>query len=168
MADDAAVRWTVNRCIRRILGSAALLLTLATPVRAQVTTSGIQGSVKDSSGAVLPGVAVEVRNVDTNLSRSLTTDAGGRFFALQLPPGRYSVTLKLAGFKTVVHDNVLLTVGETSSISPTMDVSGVAETVTVNTASPAIEPSRTAGVEHDRRHGRSDRCRSSGASSKTC
>lgn len=143
MADDAAVRWTVKRRIHKILGAAALLLTMAMPVGAQITTSAIQGSVKDSSGAVLPGVAVEIRNLDTNISRSLTTDAGGRFFALQLAPGRYSVTLKLAGFKTVVLDNVLLTVGETSSISPTMDVSGVAETVTVNTASPAIEPSRT-------------------------
>jgi len=112
-------------------------------VYAQITTSAIQGGVKDSSGAVLPGVQVDIRNLDTNTSRSVVTDAGGRFFALQLAPGRYSVTLKLTGFKTIVLDNVLLTVGETSTISPTMEVSGVAETVTVNTASPAVEPTRT-------------------------
>jgi len=47
------MRWPVHRCIRRILPAAALCLALAAPVRAQITTSAIQGSVKDDSGAVL-------------------------------------------------------------------------------------------------------------------
>ena len=137
------MRWTVNRPIRTILGAAALCLALAGPARAQITTSAIEGVVKDTSGAVLPGVNVEVRNSDTNSSRTLTTDAGGRFSALQLPPGRYAVTLKLSGFSTMVLDNVIVSVGETASLTPTLKVSGVAETVTVTTASPAVEPSRT-------------------------
>ncbi len=137
------MRWTVNRCVRTILGAAALCLAVAAPARAQITTSAIEGIVKDSSGAVLPGVNVEIRNFDTNISRSLTTDPSGRFSALQLAPGRYAVTLTLSGFTTMVLDNVLVSVGQTASLNPTMKVSGVAETVTVTTASPAVESSRT-------------------------
>ena len=55
---------------------------------------------------MLPGVDVEVRNVDTNLTRTLQTDREGRFAALQLPPGRYTVTFKLSGFATLVQENV--------------------------------------------------------------
>src|SRR3982074_2736441 len=80
--------------------------------QSQITTGVIDGIAVDTSGAVLPGVDVEVRNVDTNFTRTLRTDAGGRFVALQLPPGRYTVTLKLSGFATVVQENVLVTVGE--------------------------------------------------------
>jgi len=133
----------VSKRVRTTLTLAALCLGLAAPGRAQVTTSAIEGLVKDSSGAVLAGVDVQIINADTNLSRSFTTDAGGRFEALQLPPGRYSVTLKITGFRTVVLDNVVVTVGATAGVNATMQVSNVAETVTVTTASPAIEPSRS-------------------------
>ncbi len=125
------------------MGIAAFGLALAAPVWAQITTSSIEGLVKDSSGAVLPGVDAQVTNADTNLSRSFTTDAGGRFQALQLAPGRYTVTLKLAGFRTVVLDNVIVTVGATAGVNATMQVSTVAESVTVTTASPAVEPTRS-------------------------
>ena len=60
--------------------------------------------------------------------------------ALQLPPGRYTVTLKLTGFATLVQENVLVSVGQTVRLTPTMRVSGVAETVTVT---------RSAGCRHD-------------------
>src|SRR5262249_59623765 len=58
--------------------------------QSQITTGVIDGVAADTSGAVLPGVDVEIRNVDTNFTRTLNTDSGGRFVALQLPPGRYS------------------------------------------------------------------------------
>src|SRR4030088_370522 len=114
--------------------------------QSQITTGVIDGVAADTSGAVLPGVDVEVRNVDTNFTRTLTTDAGGRFVALQLPPGRYTVTLKLSGFATVVQENVLVTVGETVRLSPALKVSGIAETITVTTASPAVDTTGTAAA----------------------
>ena len=95
---------------------AAGILSLALPAPAlaqtQITTAVIEGVVVDASGAVLPGVDVEVRNVDTNFTRSLTSDRDGRFVALQVPPGRYTVTFSLAGFATLVQEDVLVTVGE--------------------------------------------------------
>src|SRR5213594_837812 len=125
-----------------------ILLTAAAGLAAQsqITTGVVDAIVLDTSGAVLPGVDVEIRNVDTNLTRTLTTDRDGRFVALQLPPGRYTVTFKLSGFATIVQENVLVTVGEAIRLSPVMKVSGIAETVTVTTVSPAVETTRTASA----------------------
>src|SRR5437016_2633421 len=99
----------------RWFSTIVLSLTLAASAAAQsqITTGVIDGIVLDASGGVLPGVDVEIRNVDTNLVRSLTTDRNGRFVALQLPPGRYSVSLALSGFATLRQENVVVTVGDT-------------------------------------------------------
>src|SRR5437762_8847866 len=125
-----------------------ILLTAAAGLAAQsqITTGVVDAIVLDTSGAVLPGVDVEIRNVDTNLTRNLTTGRDGRFVALQLPPGRYTVTLKLPGFATVVEENVIVTVGETVRLSAAMKVSGIAETVTVTSVTPAVDISRTAAA----------------------
>jgi protocatechuate 3,4-dioxygenase beta subunit len=120
-----------------------LIAAAGLAAQTQITTAVIDGTVVDTSGAVLPGVDVEIRNVDTNLTRALVTDRNGRFLALQLPPGRYTVTLKLAGFATHVQEEVLASVGEAVRLTPTMKVSGVAETVTVTTTTPAVETTRT-------------------------
>ena len=121
----------------------SLILGLSTAGRAQtqITTGVIQGEVHDATGAVLPGVDVEARNLDTNLSLARVTDANGRFVFLQLQPGRYTVSFKLAGFTTVVQENLTLTVGQAVNLNPELAVSTVQETVTV---------SGTAGVETTR------------------
>src|SRR5881628_3114278 len=123
-----------------------LAMVATASAQSQITTGVIDGTALDSSGGVLPGVDVEIRNVDTNLTRALTTDRAGRFVALQLPPGPYTVTLKLAGFATLVLENVLATVGETVRLSPSMKVSGVAETVNVTAESLAVDAARTAAA----------------------
>ena len=127
---------------------AGLIVSLAiaaAPAAAQVATSAIEGVVTDSSGAVLAGVNVEISNADTNLTRSLVTDNEGRFAALQLPPGRYSLTLKLSGFATVKLDSVLATVGETVRVSQTMKP-GTTETINVTAGSLAVDTARTAAA----------------------
>src|SRR5258708_13103342 len=133
------------RTIRILL---AVALSLAVPAwtsaQSQITTAVIEGVVTDSSGAVLPGVTVELRNVDTNFTRTLVTDRDGRFVGLQLPPGRYAVTYKLPGFATLVQENVAVSVGESARLTPSMKLSGVAETVTVTTQASTVDTSRTA------------------------
>src|SRR5919197_3532495 len=123
-----------------------LAVASSAAAQSQITTGVIDWTFVDTSGAVLPGADVEVRNVDTNLARNLTTDRDGRFVALQLPPGRYTVTLKLSGFATLVQEGVIVSVGETVRITPSMKLSGIAETVTVTTTSPAVETMRTAAA----------------------
>jgi hypothetical protein len=128
----------------------ALLLSAILPgsaaAQSQITTGVIQGSVADATGASLPGVSVETRNLDTNVSRTLVTDADGRFVFLQLAPGNYRVTFTLSGFATMVQENIQLTVGQSVTLPVVMKVSGVSETVTVTTGTPVIETSRTAAA----------------------
>jgi hypothetical protein len=130
------------------LAVASLLLTLSAPVfaQSQITTGVIGGVVVDANGGVLPGVSVEVRNVDTNLTRTIVTAQDGRFAALQLPPGRYRVTFTLSGFSTLVQENVVVTVGQTVPLNPMMKVSGISETVTVTTEVPAVDTTRSAAA----------------------
>jgi len=115
-----------------------------TPLAAQtqITTGVIQGTVQDSTGAVLPGVDVTVVSVETNLTQNRTTDSDGRFVFLQLPPGRYTATAKLAGFGTFVQDNIDLTVGQSVNLTPRLAVGNVTETVTVS-GTPVVETTRT-------------------------
>ena len=124
---------------------AIVFLAVGVPAGAQtqITTTVIEGVVTDPSGAALPGVDIEIRNPATNLTRNVITDREGRFAALQLPSGRYTVTFKLAGFATIVQENVIATVGEAVQLSSAMKISGVAETVTVNAQSPTVQTTRT-------------------------
>ena len=70
----------------------------------------------DATGAALPGVTIEARNVDTNFTRTAMTAADGRFALLQLPPGHYKVTFTLSGFATLSQENLELTVGQTVTL----------------------------------------------------
>ncbi|MGH9371878.1 MAG: carboxypeptidase-like regulatory domain-containing protein, partial [Vicinamibacterales bacterium] len=115
--------------------SVLLIASIGTAAaQTQITTGVIQGTVADPTGSTLPGVSVEVRNVDTNLARTQVTEADGRFVFLQLPPGPYKVTFALSGFATLVQENLVLTVGQAITLPAVMRVSGVAEMVTVTTS----------------------------------
>src|SRR5947208_2250963 len=133
--------------MRTLLLSAALVLvTLASSAIAQtqITTGVIQGVVTDATGAVMPGVTVEARNLETNLSRTVVTGTDGRFVLLQLPSGTYTVTYTLSGFATLVQENIGVTVGQAVTLAATMRVSALAETVRVDAAAPVVETTRSA------------------------
>jgi len=101
---------------------------------AQVGTEGaILGVAKDSSDAVIPGAEVTAVNLDTNLKRTVTTDAAGNFEILALPRGFYSLSVSLAGFKTWFLERTELTLGERKRVSPVLEVGQISEKVTVET-----------------------------------
>ena len=122
----------------------ALIFTVAklTHGQAQSTTGTIQGIVTDTNGAVVPGANVEIKNLGTNLGRTLTTDEGGRFVSLALPPGPYSVTVSKQGFGTLILERVELTIGQAITLPLAMKVSGVEERVTVS-ATPTVDTVKT-------------------------
>ena len=133
--------------IRLVLALLAMTaFATAAAAQSQITTGVIQGVVTDPTGATVPGVTVEARNAETNLARTIVTEGDGRFVFLQLPPGNYKLTFTLAGFATLVQENLPLTVGQAITVPAVMKVSGVAETVTVTTSSRVIESSRTAAA----------------------
>lgn len=128
-----------------VLALVSVLLFPVSTVNAQARLTGadIQGVVSDQSAAVLPGAIVTVTNVDTNVSRSVTTDTGGRFYVAALPPGTYTVTATLAGFTTQTSENVVLQLGQSPNISFSLPVEGVTAAVTVSSAPPLVETART-------------------------
>src|SRR6266446_6315964 len=121
-----------------------VILAMALPAlsQTQITTGTIQGTVTDANGAIVPGASVEIRNLDTNLSRTLTTDEGGRFVALALPPGPYSVTVSKQGFATAVAERLDLTIGQALNLPVAMKISQVQERVTI-TATPTVDTVKT-------------------------
>ena len=125
--------------------SVCLLVTLAFAVAAtaqtQSTTGTIQGTVLDANGAAIPGASVEIKNSETNLTRTLTTDEDGRFVALSLPSGRYTVTVVKQGFATQVLEQANLTVGQALNLPLSMKISGVEERVTV--IAPTVDTIKT-------------------------
>jgi hypothetical protein len=123
---------------------AALILGVCgvTNAQTEITTGTIQGAVTDEKGASVGSANVEVKNLDTNFSKTQTADADGRFTFLLLPPGRYTVTFKKDGFSTVVQEGINLTVGQALTLPVSMKVGAVTTTVTV-TATPTIEVTKT-------------------------
>src|SRR5215510_5126788 len=130
----------------RIQCFAAFILTLlifpAIVAQTQSTTGTIQGTVVDANGAVVPGANVEIKNLETNFTRTLTTGEDGRFVAPLLQPGNYSVTVSKQGFATTVLESTVLTVGQALSIPFSLKVSDVAERVTVTTT-PTVDTAKT-------------------------
>jgi hypothetical protein len=124
----------ISALTRRLCLFLLVALACAAGARAQtqITTGTIQGTVTDPQGAVVTGANVEVKNLETNLVKTLTTDTDGRFIALQLPPGNYTVTVSKQGFATLLQKNFPLTVGQTVPLNLSMSVAGVTETVTIN------------------------------------
>jgi hypothetical protein len=126
----------------RRLGSAfliavALLIFLPAAARAQSAFSGI---VRDTSGAVLPGVTVEASSpVLIEKSRSVVTDGEGRYTVVDLRPGTYKITFTLAGFATVVRDGVDLPGNTTVPINIDLKVGALEESVTVSGQSPLVD-----------------------------
>ena len=118
----------------------ALCLTaLAVPASAQVFTGRIDVTAKDGTGAILPGVNVELTGVQT---ATAVTDTRGEVHFLNLAPGRYAVTAKLSGFNDYKNDNVPVGAGSIVSLPVTMTVGGVTEKVDVTASTPVIDAKR--------------------------
>ena len=113
-----------------VLLSAFILLSVTT-TSAQLVGGSIHGSVKDSQGAVLPGAAVVVRHVGTGASHEATSDQSGHYQVLALPPGEYEVAVSIAGFRSVAHRGIRLTVGQTAVVDSTLELGVVSEMIEV-------------------------------------
>ncbi len=118
------------------------ILATGALAQTQITTGTIQGTVLDANDAAVPGAAVELRNIGTNLVRNLTTDEDGRFVALNLPPGRYTITVTKTGFATMVVEKADVSVGQAMNLPISMRISSVQETVTI-TATPTVDTVKT-------------------------
>ena len=123
----------------RIAAALMALLVLASPLAAQETRGTIEGIIKDASGAVLPGVSVEVRGINVGGALTAVTDAAGVYRFPALPPGRYQVTAALQGFTSSKSEQVDLQLGQVLKVDLSMALAGVTESVQVTAESPLID-----------------------------
>jgi hypothetical protein len=121
----------------------AILPATSTRAFAQIG-SGISGVVKDSSGAVLPGVTVEAASpVLIEGSKTTVTDSSGAYQIIDLRPGDYTVTFTLAGFKTVKREGIHLSAAFTATVNTELQVGQLEESITVSGESPLVDVRNT-------------------------
>ncbi len=120
------------------------LLVLSSATFAQTVTGTMRGTVTDSSGAVVPGADVVIRNVDTGQERNLKTGGDGVYIAPFLPLGRYTVTAANAGFNKVAQENIEITLNQTRVIDFSLTPSSVTESVVVTSD---VAPINTTNAE---------------------
>ena len=122
----------------------AVAFALPLPAFAQTAAGSIAGMVRDTSGAVIPGVTVEASSPALiERVRTAQTDAEGRYQIVELRPGTYAMTFALQGFKTVRREGIELTTGFTAAINADMQVGGMSETIVVSGRSPVVDLQNT-------------------------
>jgi Carboxypeptidase regulatory-like domain/TonB dependent receptor len=139
------IRIWSRRLVWGLVGSLLLVLV----VRAQGTLGGINGTVTDSSSAVMHAVTVAARNVATNLKLSKSTSNDGSFSFVDLPVGIYEVTFTKDGFKTVVYSQILVEVGRITTVNASLQPGEVTASVTVTGTSLLNETTTANGYTLD-------------------
>jgi len=108
-----------------------------------VSTAQIAGTVKDMTGAVLPGAEVTVTQTDTGVSRNAVSDETGSYTLPNLPIGPYKLEVTLPGFRTYVQTGIVLQVNSNPSIHVVLGIGQVTETVEVQASATMVETQST-------------------------
>ena len=122
-----------------------LLLLVAFNIVLAQSTAQVSGTVRDQTGAVLPGVEVALMQTDTGLSRTAVTDETGSYTLPNLPVGPYRLEASLPGFRTYVQSGIVLQVGSSPTVNAVLGVGQVSDQIEVQ-ADAALVETRTTGV----------------------
>ncbi|MGD0732788.1 MAG: TonB-dependent receptor [Terracidiphilus sp.] len=121
----------------------ALLLVvpclLAVPAFGQATTGSISGRVSDPAGRVVPGAQVSIRDVDTGIVTTASTNGAGEFIETALPPGHYTITIETAGFDTADIPAFELNIDQKARFEVPLKVGAVSSSVVVNDSAPILQ-----------------------------
>jgi hypothetical protein len=124
--------------LRAVLG-----VCLAQVAPAQTTTATLSGIVRDSQGGVIPGVSINVVQIDTGQTRQVTSGHTGDYTISNLPIGNYRITASAQGFKKTVIGSITLQVNQAADVDLTMEVGAIAEEITVSAAAPLLATEST-------------------------
>src|SRR5580704_17988843 len=119
------VFWLVVVCF-------GLIGLFSSPAQAQQTLGSVNGTVTDSSGAVIQNATVKIHNLGTGLEQTVSTKSDGSFNIADLPIGTYSVTFSRDSFKTEVHSQILVQGNRTTTVNGSLQPGEVSVTVTVS------------------------------------
>jgi hypothetical protein len=129
----------MRRVVVRVVLAGAVLIGSAPAAVAQEGAS-IIGLVQDTSGAVMPGVTVEVASEALiERTRAAVTDGAGRYAVISLRPGTYTVTFTLQGFRTIKREGIVLQGNFAATVNADLEVGALEETITVSGASPVVD-----------------------------
>jgi outer membrane receptor protein involved in Fe transport len=123
-----------------VLLAVAVLAPLASGQNSN--TGELKGSVLDPSGALVPGVVVAIKNVDTGVVTTTTTNQAGLYDVPFLTPGKYTVKFLKQGFKDFTREGIILQI-ETQQVDATLQIGAATEEVIVNSAGPLVETETT-------------------------
>ena len=121
----------------RILGLAAVALLISAPSWAQTETGRVSGLVTDTSGGVLPGASVTLKNIGTGTARDTVTDTNGAYLFANVPPTTYELTVTLQGFRSWAA-KIVVPVGAAANVNAQLEVGGLTEVVTVTAGSEMV------------------------------
>lgn len=124
--------------MKRAICFAVLIQACLAALSAQVNKGNLVGAVRDSSGAVVPGAAMQLLNTGTGAERKDTTDQNGLYHFMLLDLGVYRLHVEAAGFRTIVRDKIELTTGETTTVDIGLELGSRTEQVTVTAESPLL------------------------------
>jgi hypothetical protein len=111
--------------------------------QSQMSSGDIKGTVTDATGAVLPGAAVTVTNIDTGVERRVVADSTGNFRFFLLPPANYEVRVQSSGFSNYTRRAVQVAVGQTVSLDVQLQPATIQQEVLVQEQLPLVEPEKT-------------------------
>ncbi len=136
--------WILRRSLAVATTLCFLALCCAVSARAQVNTATLSGTVSDPQGLPVKGAKVTVANAGTGAERTSVTDDNGRYNLVGLPPGQYKMSVDGgANFAVFQNASIVLTVGESATYDPRLELKGVQQTVTVSTETVPIETTKT-------------------------
>ena len=123
-------------------GPAILALTFfCASLTAQTYLGTLNGRVLDPTGAVVANAKVAATNTETNVAYRTTTNEAGNYLLLQLPLGKYEVAIEATGFRRYVRKDIVLNVAQTISLTDTLEVGTVEQTVEVTGTTGLLETS---------------------------
>jgi hypothetical protein len=124
---------------------AAFVSIAPNELRAQISSASLSGTVKDPVGAVVPGATVTLRNVDTSVSSTTTSNGDGNYTFQNLNPGNFTVEATAKGFQLNEVPSFTLTVGQKASINFALEVGNASTVVTVQGTTPQLDSGGLAG-----------------------
>lgn len=127
----------------RVLCLVAAIVLSITPaaLRAQSSAASLSGTVSDSTGAVVPGARVQLRNVDTNIEQSTATGSSGVFSMVNIAPGDYAIDVRKDGFEAVHETGITLLVNQGAVLNFSLKVGNVQQSVTISAETASVQSS---------------------------
>src|SRR5215218_10475390 len=116
------------------------LISLVSIAFSQTTgTATVVGNLSDNTGAIVPGAAIEIVNIETQFSSQSVTNSEGAYYVPNLSPGTYRLTIQAPGFKRYVREGIILRTSEQPRIDVQLEVGSVTESINVTGSAPLLE-----------------------------